>query len=106
MYGLGRIFSAGMEDVLAASIRTSVVGAFCPPTRSWSEWRSIVEEIKKQPEGSKTVVIGHSMGGASATYVTDHVPVDLVVLYDLAGRVPSRIGKNTGRCIDIYDIAF
>lgn len=104
MYGLGgRLFSAGMEDILAATIRQAIPGVVCPPTRGYTQWESIVNDIRKQPKGSRTVVIGHSMGAASATYVANTVPVDLAVLYDLAGQAPSRIGPNTGRVIDIYD---
>ena len=103
MYGLGGpLWSAGMEYVLAAQIR-QLPNIICPRTRGYSSWRTIVDEIKRQPKGSKTVVIGHSMGAASATYITDYVPVDLLVLYDLAGTAPSKLGKNTGRCIDVYD---
>jgi pimeloyl-ACP methyl ester carboxylesterase len=102
MYGLGGpIWSAGIEVVLASAIR-KIPGVICPPTRRYSEWRDIVADIKATP-GDKHVVIGHSMGAAAATYVTDYVPVDLVVLYDLAGMAPSKLGKNTGRAIDIYD---
>lgn len=107
MYGLGgRLFSAGMEDVLAATIRATVSDVNCPRTRSWSEWESIVNEIKTQPKTDKTVVIGHSLGAATATYVTDYVPVDLLVLYDLAGKAPSKLGKNTKHCMDIHDTVF
>jgi hypothetical protein len=106
MYGLGGpLWSGGMEYVLANKIR-GLPNVICPPTRSFTQWREIVEEIKKQPKGSRTVVIGHSMGAASATYVTDHVYVDLLILYDLAGNPPSRLGRNTGQCIDIYDVAW
>lgn len=104
MYGLGgAIWSGGMETILAPSIR-ALPNVVCPPTRQYFNWRSIVDEIKQLPKGSKSVVIGHSMGAATATYVTDYTYVDLLVLYDLAGKVPSRLGKNTGRCIDIYDV--
>lgn len=104
MYGLGgRLFSSGMEDVLASNIRR-LPNIVCPPTRQYYQWESIVDEIKAQPKNSRSIVIGHSMGAASATYVSDRVPVDLLVLYDLAGTAPSKIGKNTGRCIDIYDV--
>ncbi len=103
MYGLGgRWWSAGIEDVLAANLR-KIKGVVCPPTRGYTQWLSIVQEIKQTPNDLH-VVIGHSMGAGSATFVTDYVKVDLVVLYDLAGQAPSRIGKNTGRCIDIYDV--
>ncbi len=106
MYGLGgAMFSAGMEVVLAGNLRITK-NVFCPPTFQFTEWREIVKAIKQQPIGSKTVVIGHSMGAAAATFVTDEVPVDLLVLYDLAGMAPSAIGENTKRCIDIYDTVF
>lgn len=103
MYGLGgRMWSAGIEDVLAVNLR-KIKGVICPPTRGYTQWREIVAEIKATPNDIH-VVIGHSMGAASATYVTDHVKVDLLVLYDLAGMAPSKIGKNTGRVLDIYDV--
>ncbi len=103
MYGLGyRIWSAGMEDVLGKDIR-QLPGVFCPAARGFTEYGSIVDDIKKQPAGSKTVVIGHSLGAVSATKVTDYVKVDLLVLYDLAGGAPSLLGNNTKHCIDIYD---
>lgn len=107
MYGLGgSTWSDGMETVLGRMIRNEVPNVSCPPTRRYQDWQEIVDEIKKQPSGSKTVVAGHSMGAGSSTYVTDHVYVDLVVLFDTAGQRPSKIGKNTGKCIDIYDMAF
>lgn len=103
MYGLGgRMWSAGIEDVLAAGLR-KIPGLVVQRTRGYSQWREIVEEIKKTPNDIH-VVAGHSMGAASATYVTDYAKVDLLILYDLAGMSPSKIGKNTGRVIDIYDI--
>lgn len=105
MMGLGgRLFSSGMENVLVRRLR-KIPGVAVRPAFIHTQWREIVELIKRQPKGSKTVVIGHSMGAASATWVTDKVKVDLLVLYDLAGKVPSVLGPNTGRCIDIYDTA-
>lgn len=102
MYGLGGpIWSGGIEYVLAANLR-KIPGVICPPTYRYGDWRLIVEDIKRTPNDIH-VVIGHSMGAASATYVTDYVKVDLLVLYDLAGMAPSKIGKNTGHVIDIYD---
>jgi pimeloyl-ACP methyl ester carboxylesterase len=106
MYGLGgRIWSWPIEDYVAAHLR-SIPGVKVYPTRSYTQWRSIADEIKELPKGSKTVVIGHSMGAASATYVTDIVPVDLVVCYDAAGQSCSYIGKNTGKLFDFWDRAF
>ncbi len=103
MYGLGgRMFSSGMEDVLAVNLR-KIRGVICPQTIGYGQWPVIVNAIKNSPHDTH-VVIGHSLGGWSAMNVTDHAKVDLVVLYDLAGRAPSKVGKNTGRCIDIYDV--
>jgi pimeloyl-ACP methyl ester carboxylesterase len=103
MYGLGGpIWSGGIENVLAANLR-KIKGVICPPTFRYGQWQLIADAIKNTP-GDIHVVIGHSMGAAAATYVTDHVKVDLLVLYDLAGMSPSKLGKNTGKCIDIYDV--
>lgn len=103
IYGLGNgIWSGGMESVLGAGVRT-LPNVICPPAYNYYDWEDVVDAIKKQPEGSKTVVVGHSLGAAKGTRITDYCRVDLLVLYDLAGAPPSKLGKNTGRCIDIYD---
>lgn len=103
MYGLGgRTWSAGMEDVLARAIRKIGPNVICPATRFYGQWMEIVEDIKKYPNDI-IVVIGHSLGAVKATKVTDYVRVDLLILYDLAGGLPSKLGNNTVRCIDIYD---
>lgn len=106
MYGLGyRAWSAGIEDVLAKRVRQIVIPDVtigCPPTRGYSEWWSIVEDIRATPNDLH-VVMAHSLGAVKATVITDYVKVDLLVLYDLAGGAPSLLGKNTGRAIDIYD---
>jgi hypothetical protein len=103
MYGLGGpTWSSGIENVVAKNIR-KIPNVVCPPTRNHTEWKTIVDEISKLEKGTKVVVVGHSMGAASATYITDYVYVDLLVLYDLAGKKPSKLGKNTGSCIDIHD---
>lgn len=106
MYGLGgSIWSGGMESVLNKTIR-QLPNVVCPPARDWSQWQSIVNEIKVLPKGSKVVIIGHSMGAAAATFVGRDVGADLLVLYDLAGFAPARIGTNVRRTIDIYDTAW
>ena len=106
MYGLGvAIWSGGMETVLDKTLRT-IPNVVCPPARDWSQWKSIVEEVKKLPKNAKKVIIGHSMGAAAATFVGRDVGADLLVLYDLAGFAPARIGSNVKRCIDIYDTAW
>lgn len=105
MYGLGgRLWSAGMEDVVAASLR-KIPGIHVDPTRGFTQWREIIADIKKH-KGDKFAVLGHSMGAAAATYVTDYVHVDLVVCYDCAGQVPSPIAKNCERLLDFQDIGF
>jgi hypothetical protein len=103
MYGLGGpIWSGGIETVLAANLR-KIKGVIVQPTRNYGQWSEIVSEIKKTPNDIH-VVIGHSLGAWAAMNVTDYVRVDLVILYDLAGHAPSKVGKNTLRCIDIYDV--
>ncbi len=103
MYGLGGpLFSAGMEVVLGKNLRL-IPGVKCPPTFGYTEGDYIANQIKKQPKGELTVVIGHSMGASTATYISDKAPIDLLVLYDLAGHAPSKIGANVKHCIDIYD---
>lgn len=102
MYGLGgRWWSAGMEDVLAVNLR-KIKGVYVQPTREFGNWQEIVAEIKKTPNDIH-VVAAHSLGAVMGTKITDYVKVDLLILYDLAGATPSKLGKNTGRCIDIYD---
>lgn len=106
MYGLGgRIWSSAIEDYVAASIR-KIDGVQVDPTRGYSQWRTVVARIKSLKPGSKVVVIGHSMGAGSATYVTDQVHVDLVVCYDAAGQPCSYIGRNTEKLLDFWDKAF
>lgn len=106
MYGLGgSIFSGGMETVLNKTIRL-LPNVVCPPARDWSQWQSIVNEIKALPKDSIVVVIGHSMGAAAATFVGRDAGANLLVLYDLAGFAPTGIGTNVRRTIDIYDTAW
>lgn len=84
MYGLGdRAFSAGMEDSLAVNLR-KLRNVECPPTVSWTEWRSIVEDIAKQPLDTKIAIIGHSMGGNACTWIQNAArrSIDLLVAYD------------------------
>lgn len=107
LYGLGgRLFSAGMEDVLGATIRSVVPNVICPPARSFMSWEGVIDDIKKQPEKSRTVVVGHSLGASTATYIGSAVDVDLLVLYDLAGLPPKRVGAHVGRTLDIHDTIF
>lgn len=106
MYGLGgRIWSWPIEDYVAMNLR-KLGGVHVATTRGFTQWREIVAEIGNLPKGSKVATIGHSMGAASATYVTDYRKVDLVVCYDCAGQAPSYIAGNTGKLLDFWDRAF
>jgi hypothetical protein len=106
MYGLGgRIWSWPIEDYVAAELR-KISGVKVSPTRGYSQWESIANEIASLSPGAKVVTLGHSMGAGSATYVTDRVKVDLVVCYDCAGQSPSYIGNNTGKLLDFWDRSF
>ena len=106
MYGLGgRIWSWAIEDYVAASLR-KLDGVSVDPTRGYTQWRTIVARVKALKPGSKVIVIGHSMGGAAATYVTDHVHCNLVVCYDSAGQGCSYIGRNCDKLLDFWDRAF
>jgi len=106
MYGLGgRLFSAAMEDIVAAELRR-LGNVFVAPTLGYREWQSIADYINMQPRGSKSVVMGHSMGAAAATYVTDVTRVDLVVCYDNAGQRCSGIANNCGKLLDFQDTAW
>lgn len=107
MYGLGgRIWSWAVEDVIAAKIRSWGSNFIVPKTRGYSQWREIAAEMKALPSDVKRVVIGHSMGGASATYVTDLTKIDLGVSYDCAGQFPSPLGHNTSKFYAYRSTAF
>lgn len=106
LYGLGgRIWSWPVKDYIVSDL-SNIKGVTVAPTMGFSEWRLISEDTRLLPKGTKKVVIGHSMGAAAATYITDEVPIDLVVCYDCAGQSPSYIGKNTGNLLDFWDRAF
>jgi hypothetical protein len=106
MYGLGgRIWSSQIEDYVAKSIR-NLNGVKVSQTRGYSQWESVANEIASLSAGAKVVTLGHSMGAASATHVTDRAKVDLVVCYDCAGQSPSYIGRNTGKLLDFWDRSF
>lgn len=82
MYGAGgRAYSAGMEDKLAARVRT-ISGTMCPPTRPYEKWKEIVEGIRAHLD-DKHIIIGHSLGAAACTWIANQgYPIDLLVGYD------------------------
>lgn len=107
MYGLGfRAWSAGIEDVLAVRLR-KIAGVFIPPTRGFSEWRSIVEDARKLPASTKIAIYGHSLGSNNASYAADELrkigrAVDAVIGYDATWSYPAAaIGSNVKNLISI-----
>lgn len=109
MYGLGgHATSHGTENYVGAGL-AKIPGVEVAHTVTRTQYRIIADAIKRDRNRNpniKIVVVGHSMGAVAATYVTDHVKVDLLVLYDMAGGAPSPLGSNTKACLDFYDVAF
>lgn len=104
MYGLGgRIWSWAIKDYVCASIKKKFPDVVVRDTLGFTEWRQISAQIKAQEPGTKSVIIGHSMGASAATYPTDEVKVDLVVCYDCAGQAPVGVARNCGRLLDFWD---
>ena len=107
--GLGGTFGlydAGIKDVRSDLVSMPGVrdgGMYTYPQRDY-----LVAQIRNDRavnSSLKIAVLGHSLGAVTAMSVTDYLPVDFVVLFDVAGGVPSRVGKNTKLCFDMYDVA-
>ena len=109
MYGLiggplpyGLNYSGGL-DVLAESIRALGSNVSVPPTFDWSKWRKIVSDIRKQPDDTRIVICGHSMGANQAAAVAaalDNRPVDLIAAFDPTMWYPVHdLGANVKRAI-------
>jgi pimeloyl-ACP methyl ester carboxylesterase len=107
MYGLiggpfpyGFYYSGGL-DALAKKIRALDPGIEMLPTFGFSEWRRIVADIKKQPEETRIVVYGHSMGAnqaAAAAAALGERTVDLVAAFDPTIWYPVEdLGANVRR---------
>jgi hypothetical protein len=68
-------------------------------------WPSLVEDIDRQRPGTRTVVVGYSLGANSSVFVANKAKyVDLIVALQpsIFSWNPSVIG-NVGRMIEIYN---
>jgi len=68
-------------------------------------WPSLVEDINHQPPGTRTVVVGYSLGANSSVFVANKAKyVDLIVALQpsMFSWNPSVTG-NVGRMIEIYN---
>ena len=68
-------------------------------------WPSLVEDIDRQPPGTRTVVVGYSLGANSSVFVTNRAKyVDLIVALQpsMLSWNPSVTG-SVGRMIEIYN---
>jgi hypothetical protein len=68
-------------------------------------WPSLVEDINRQPPGTRTIVVGYSLGANSSVFVANKAKyVDLIVALQpsMFSWNPSVTG-NVGRMIEIYN---
>jgi hypothetical protein len=68
-------------------------------------WPSLVQEINSQPPGTRTVVVGYSLGANSSVFVANKAKyVDLIVALQpsMFSWNPSITG-NVGRMVEIYN---
>lgn len=109
MYGLiggpfpyGLYYSGGL-DVLADKLRALGPGIEVLPTFGWSEWKKIVADVRAQPEQTRVVVYGHSMGANQAAAVAAALGgriVDLIAAFDPTIWYPADgLGANVRHAI-------
>ncbi len=73
----------------------------------WGDPDSIIKRIHEQPKGTKTVLIGHSMGANATSWIASAgQPIELIVAYDPSGgwlfwnaALPNPIGKNVKKTL-------
>jgi hypothetical protein len=68
-------------------------------------WPSLVEDINNQPPGTRTIVVGYSLGANSSVFVANKAKyVDLIVALQpsMFSWNPSVTGK-VGRMVEIYN---
>ena len=68
-------------------------------------WPSLVEDIDRQPSGTRTVVVGYSLGANNSVFVANKVKyVDLIIALQpsMFSWNPSVTG-NVGRMVEIYN---
>jgi len=111
MYGLvggpfpyGFYYSGGL-DVLAKKIRALGKNFEALPTFGFSQWRKIASDIRQQPEETKIVIFGHSMGANLTTAAAARAGrrVDLIAAFDPTVWYPvADLGANVRRAISFH----
>lgn len=109
MYGLlggpfpcGLYYSAGL-DVLAKKLRALGPDIETLPAFGWSQWKTVAADIGKQPDETRIVICGHSMGAnqaaAAAAALRDRT-VDLIAAFDPTMWYPvCDLGANVRRAL-------
>jgi hypothetical protein len=116
MYGLiggpfpyGLYYSGGL-DVLAGKIRALGSHVEMLPTFGFSEWKKIARDILQQPEETRIVILGHSMGANQTTAAAAALgsrSVDLIAAFDPTVWYPSAdLGANVRRAIWFHGTNF
>jgi pimeloyl-ACP methyl ester carboxylesterase len=115
MYGLiggpfpyGLNYSGGL-DVLANKIRALGENFEVPPTFGFGQWRKIADDIRRQPDTTRVVIYGHSMGANLATSAARRAKrrVDLLVAFDPTVWYPiAELGANVARAVSFQGTSF
>jgi hypothetical protein len=101
LYGQGgAFFSPGIAN-LAGRLR-AISPRLEVAVYTWSDHNAVVSDIRRQPEGTRFVIIGYSLGANATTWISNDVtvPIDLIVAYDpsvLSTVTPA--GSNVRRAI-------
>ncbi|HWK88182.1 MAG TPA: hypothetical protein VNQ34_11840 [Xanthobacteraceae bacterium] len=109
MYGLiggpfpyGLYYSRGL-DVLAEKISKLDANIEMLPGFGFSQWRNIVTDIRKQPDDTRIVIFGHSMGANQAVAAAAKLGrrrVDLIAAFDPTIWYPVKdLGANVGHAL-------
>jgi hypothetical protein len=68
------------------------------------EWPTLVEDLQKLPKGTRTVIIGYSLGANATAFVANKTYVDLIIALQpsMLSWNPAITGK-VGRMIEVYN---
>ena len=69
------------------------------------EWPALVEDLERQPPGTRTVVVGYSLGANSSVFVAnkaDYIDVIIALQPSMLSWNPAVTGR-VGRMIEIYN---
>jgi len=69
------------------------------------EWPALVDDIERQPEGTRTVVVGYSLGANSSVFVANkanYVDVIIALQPSMLSWNPAVTGR-VGRMIEVYN---